>query len=446
MPSEVCYNSIGGIEMNVIRQLRKKVGISQKELSIQLKLSQQSISRIENMDSCSLMDDRFIAFMKENHFTVRLSFDGNKETHDLNRVAKDGVSCYDKIFENIMKVKDSGLNFSVRMTVTENTIPHMFENICYLHEHGLDNICMISPHKFIMTGGEPFVKDNILQIIEEIHKGTSIPIIVQSNGIAVNTSVIEKLKGKVKEIDFSTKHMFGEMGKADELISNIEICQQSGIDVVLSFIYEKSNKKELYEVIDIAAKYNTGLLVNIVAPVGRAREKVEFLTDLDKIQMNLDIAKYIYDHGYEEKALCGVIDSHLQVRNACGGYGKVLAIFPEGNIYMCQCLEDDTYRLGNVLYDEVETIENNLCDKMGERVIQKTFCVDDKDICNKCEYRYFCTGKCPTSVDKDDYTCYFVKKMIDYQLFYKKMGTPKKVLEEYITYMNQCLLEYTNRK
>ena len=302
-----------------------------------------------------------------------------------------------------------------------------------------------SPHKFIMTGGEPFVKDNILQIIEEIHKGTSIPIIVQSNGIAVNTSVIEKLKGKVKEIDFSTKHMFGEMGKADELISNIEICQQSGIDVVLSFIYEKSNKKELYEVIDIAAKYNTGLLVNIVAPVGRAREKVEFLTDLDKIQMNLDIAKYIYDHGYEEKALCGVIDSHLQVRNACGGYGKVLAIFPEGNIYMCQCLEDDTYRLGNVLYDEVETIENNLCDKMGERVIQKTFCVDDKDICNKCEYRYFCTGKCPTSVDKDDYTCYFVKKMIDYQLFYKKMGTPKKVLEEYITYMNQCLLEYTNR-
>lgn len=302
------------------------------------------------------------------------------------------------------------------------------------------------PHKFIMTGGEPFVKDNILQIIEEIHKGTSIPIIVQSNGIAVNTSVIEKLKGKVKEIDFSTKHMFGEMGKADELISNIEICQQSGIDVVLSFIYEKSNKKELYEVIDIAAKYNTGLLVNIVAPVGRAREKVEFLTDLDKIQMNLDIAKYIYDHGYEEKTLCGVIDSHLQVRNACGGYGKVLAIFPEGNIYMCQCLENDTYRLGNVLYDEVETIENNLCDKMGERVIQKTFCVDDKDICNKCEYRYFCTGKCPTSVDKDDYTCYFVKKMIDYQLFYKKMGTPKKVLEEYITYMNQCLLEYTNRK
>ena len=93
--------------------------------------------------NCSLMDDLFIDFMKKNNFTVRLSFDGNKETHDLNRVAKDGVSCYEKIFANIMKVKDSKLNFSVRMTVTENTIPHMFKNICYLHNNGLDNICMI---------------------------------------------------------------------------------------------------------------------------------------------------------------------------------------------------------------------------------------------------------------------------------------------------------------
>lgn len=93
--------------------------------------------------NCSLMDDEFIDFMKKYNFTVRLSFDGDKKTHDLNRVAKDGESCYEKILENIMKVKNSGLNSSVRMTVTENTIPHMFENICFLHKNGLDNICMI---------------------------------------------------------------------------------------------------------------------------------------------------------------------------------------------------------------------------------------------------------------------------------------------------------------
>lgn len=93
--------------------------------------------------NCSLMDNQFIEFMKKNNFTVRLSFDGNKETHDLNRVTKDGMSCYDKIFKNILNVKESGVNYSVRMTVTENTIPHMFENVLFLHNNGLDNICMI---------------------------------------------------------------------------------------------------------------------------------------------------------------------------------------------------------------------------------------------------------------------------------------------------------------
>lgn len=73
MPSEVCYNSIGGIEMNVIRQLRKKVGISQKELSIQLKLSQQSISRIENMDSLDSVNRETLLVMGRRLFDTQES-------------------------------------------------------------------------------------------------------------------------------------------------------------------------------------------------------------------------------------------------------------------------------------------------------------------------------------------------------------------------------------
>lgn len=93
--------------------------------------------------NCSLMDDDFIKFMKENKFTVRLSFDGNRETHNLNRVAKDGISYYETILSNIQKVRKNGLPYSVRMTITQNTIPLMYKNICFLHEHELDNICMI---------------------------------------------------------------------------------------------------------------------------------------------------------------------------------------------------------------------------------------------------------------------------------------------------------------
>lgn len=91
----------------------------------------------------SLIDEQFTRFIKENHFSVRLSFDGNKKTHDLNRIAKDSTSHYEEILGNIMKVKECGLPYSVRMTITQNTIPYMYENICFLHEQGLDNINMI---------------------------------------------------------------------------------------------------------------------------------------------------------------------------------------------------------------------------------------------------------------------------------------------------------------
>ncbi|RDY30265.1 radical SAM/SPASM domain-containing protein [Lachnotalea glycerini] len=93
--------------------------------------------------NCSLIDDAFIELMKKTKFTVRLSFDGCIEAHSLNRIVKNGELYYENIIENIVKIRQSGVPYSVRMTITENTIPYMYKSIIYLHELGLDNICMI---------------------------------------------------------------------------------------------------------------------------------------------------------------------------------------------------------------------------------------------------------------------------------------------------------------
>lgn len=92
--------------------------------------------------NCSLIDDDFVEFMKKNAFEVRLSIDGNMKTHNLNRIPKNNKYIYESIFDNIKKVRDSGINQSVRMTITNETIPYMFENIKYFHENSLKNICL----------------------------------------------------------------------------------------------------------------------------------------------------------------------------------------------------------------------------------------------------------------------------------------------------------------
>lgn len=93
--------------------------------------------------NCTLLTDVNIEFFRSKHFNMRLSFDGMRKAHSINRKNKNGTSDYDLILANILKIRDSGITYSIRMTITPATIPMLFNNIVYLHEYGLNSICMI---------------------------------------------------------------------------------------------------------------------------------------------------------------------------------------------------------------------------------------------------------------------------------------------------------------
>ena len=80
---------------------------------------------------------------------------------------------------------------------------------------------------------------------------------------------------------------------------------------------------DLYRLIDIAAKYDINVLFNIVSSVGRAKENSKILSDMEHLDMNLKIAKYILKQGYENKKIGEAFYQRIQVRNSCGGYGKL---------------------------------------------------------------------------------------------------------------------------
>lgn len=293
------------------------------------------------------------------------------------------------------------------------------------------------PHKMILTGGEPLIKDQIVEIAKALRNGLTCSITLQSNGLAITEELTEQLKGYIDEIDFSTMHMFGTPEKEQQLINHIEMCQQAGIKVVLSFIYEKTNEVDLYRLIDIATKYDIDVLFNIVSSVGRAKENSEILTDMEHLDMNLKIAKYILKQGYENKKIGGAFYQRIQVRNSCGGYGKVMAIFPEGDIYMCQCMEQNQVRMGNILADEPQKILQELENLLKKDEIKRLFCAEHKEICKECDYRYICGGRCMASEEPYDYRCIFLKAVLNYVLFhYDSKENRKKNLEIYIEYMS----------
>ena len=61
-----------------------------------------------------------------------------------------------------------------------------------------------------------------------------------------------------------------------------------------------------------------------------------------------------------------------------------MAIFPEGDIYMCQCMEKNQVRMGNILTDSSEKILKTQDCLLKEDEIKQLFCVDYKEICKEC--------------------------------------------------------------
>lgn len=111
-----------------------------------------------------LLDADVIELFKKYNVDVSISIDGDKRTHNLNRKSKNGVDVYDNIIENMRLMQKMQLSFSVRMTVTENNVEFLYENLQYFYHMGI--------HKFhlgIDNMGE-WTKQGLKILDEQMYK------------------------------------------------------------------------------------------------------------------------------------------------------------------------------------------------------------------------------------------------------------------------------------
>ncbi|OXZ38067.1 radical SAM/SPASM domain-containing protein [Finegoldia magna] len=93
--------------------------------------------------NCSLISDDVVNLFKIKKFEVKCSIDGNKYTHNKNRISKNNYDCYDFIIKHIKSMLLEGIDISIRMTVTNNTIEDLSKNIEYFYNLGVRKISII---------------------------------------------------------------------------------------------------------------------------------------------------------------------------------------------------------------------------------------------------------------------------------------------------------------
>lgn len=161
MKCKYCYenkNLVGKMSIEVIKSIMDMIVNKDKNLYIKFfggepllnyEAIEEAVEYIESIKydtshimyfintNLTLIDDSIISFFKRNDFNVKMSLDGDAESFCKNRIAK--IS-YNEILSNAKRIHEAGIKNAVRMTVCENTLDRISDNVKYIFTQGFKNI------------------------------------------------------------------------------------------------------------------------------------------------------------------------------------------------------------------------------------------------------------------------------------------------------------------
>ncbi len=253
------------------------------------------------------------------------------------------------------------------------------------------------------SGGEPFARNDILEIFEYSKK---YPIHVLSNGILIDEKMVEKLNGiddLVIEFRISLDGFEGHdyLRKYDykKVLKNIENLLENEYVVTVNTMITDNNLDQLIDMYEYFKKinldrwrldfiFNSGNALANNIRYNSEGKLFKILLELinryieERPEMVMDINK-VFRSRFLEYANPMEYDLNT---NPCG-YQGALTVRPNGDISFCPSLET-TY--GNILRDDVNDIVNS--EKWKEFAEIKVKDLPQK--CHECKYLKYCGGGC----------------------------------------------------
>lgn len=249
---------------------------------------------------------------------------------------------------------------------------------------------------FIITGGEPLLRKDLLLIIRRIRKlNCTCKISIISNGSLFNESNTKEIFESVDEVLLSLdsldidiqKHNRSKKG-FNNIIHLLEIASQN-IDInkklVVRSIISKKNYSEILNMTKVLKeKYNiTKHIYNEFIPNNQEEcDQVFHISQLYNKGCALPM-KVNFNEAMD------ISPSH----NRCGAGVSVLAVDSKGNLYPCQTLiYNDDFLICNIFDKDWQkiTTESQITKKFLNLTIETT------TPCNKCGFKLFCGGGCPS--------------------------------------------------
>ena len=220
-----------------------------------------------------------------------------------------------------------------------------------------------------VTGGEPFVRNDIFDILEKIYENRrKLRFIIMSNGFYVTKGIAKRLKDlNIEAFQISiegeeqTNDYIRGKGAFKKIIEAAKILVEEGVNTSFSFTATSINNKEYFKVLEIAKNLGVNALwSDRLVPWGAGKEiQSHMLQPIDlkeHYEKITKISKQLDKTGSKtrlmrNRTLYFMADSERQDRipwaNHCDGVGtRGMTLLPNGTVYPCRRLP---IKVGNVM-------------------------------------------------------------------------------------------------
>lgn len=268
------------------------------------------------------------------------------------------------------------------------------------------------------TGGEPFLKENFLNLLQEVNNSSLFSFGILSNGFLLPESelkILKELKPRFIQISLEGNEAINDeirgKGSFKDVIRAIKAYNKLKIPVLISFTANAKNYKSFPEVVKICRKHKVHkiwtdryLPKNINDDLSLSTNQVkDFFQIILNEQKNHSLHFYSKTKISSDRALQFLVTGREPYN--CSAGKTLLAILPNGDILPCRRLP---IKVGNLKTDNLFEIYQTQSLLQSLRIAENL----DKD-CLMCYYKTSCNGglKCLTYanygvINKKDVNCW----------------------------------------
>jgi radical SAM protein with 4Fe4S-binding SPASM domain len=199
-----------------------------------------------------------------------------------------------------------------------------------------------------ITGGEPFVRQDFLHLLKEIH-GRGISFAILSNGLLIDRATarfVKSLKPRFIQVSLEggqQRHdaIRGE-GNYQQVLNSLQILKKAGIRTMVSFTAQRQNYHEFPEVAEVCERYGVSKLwSDRLIPMSATDEIDEVLSPQEtheffNIMSRQDGKKWGKSTVAMHRALQFLVSGGKPYQ--CTAGHSLVTVMPDGTVFPCRRL------------------------------------------------------------------------------------------------------------